>query len=225
MNTRALRTSAWLLLALVMAALACGIRVNWMAYALSITVPVVLLMLLDFEERHGDARTIALSGVLVALGVTSRQLLHGIEFSPVFMFVILTGHAFGFTVGFTVGALTMFTSNFFIGHGPWTPFQMAAMGLTGGFASFMPKSRRIELPALLAYSVASAFAYGIITDIFSWMVFVPAHTTGSFLSVILAGMPANAMRALGNLFFIGIMGPVLIRVFDRFARRLSYIRL
>ncbi|MFH1054461.1 MAG: DUF6580 family putative transport protein [Candidatus Altiarchaeota archaeon] len=224
LKIRFLKMLSWLGLALVFAALSAGTRINWLAYALSSTLLLTLLMLLEFEEKHADSRSVALVGVLVALTVASRQLLHGIEFSPVFFIVILSGNVFGFTVGFTVGALTMFTSNFFLGHGPWTPFQMFGLGLVGALASLIPKGRRVRIPALIIYSILSAYLYGILTDMFSWMVFVPSHTWQSFIGVVGAGMPSNTARAIGNVFFMYLMGPTLLKVLERFSKRLSYER-
>lgn len=55
-------------------------------------------------------------------------------FKPVAALVILSGVAFGGETGFLVGAMSMLTSNVLFGQGPWTPFQMFAMGLIGFFA-------------------------------------------------------------------------------------------
>lgn len=45
---------------------------------------------------------------------------------------ILTGVSLGGQAGFLVGAVTMLVSNLFFGQGPWTPWQMFAMGCIGG---------------------------------------------------------------------------------------------
>jgi energy-coupling factor transport system substrate-specific component len=210
-----------MLMIFISALVATGVRLDWLIYSVSMSVLLVLLMLLEFEKRRGDARYIALVGVLVALTVASRQMIHGIEFSPVFFMVIAAGNVFGFTVGFTVGALTMFCSNFFIGHGPWTPFQMLGLGLTGAFASLVPKTRRFRIHLLTVYSVASAYAYGILTDMFSWIAFVPVHTLESFIGVVGSGMIANTARAVGNVFFTGAFGGVFLKILERFRKRLD----
>ncbi|MBD3389137.1 MAG: ECF transporter S component [Candidatus Altiarchaeales archaeon] len=224
LTVKAMRAVLWLLLLLVLASLPLGAKVNWMIYAVSTSLFVVLLVFLEFEEKHADSRIIALVGVIVALTVASRQLLHGVEFSPVFFMVILTGYVFGFTPGFTVGALTMFVSNFFLGHGPWTPFQMFGLGFAGAFASLLPRFRRHEILLLASYSVVVAYLYGVFTDLFSWMAFIPAHTLESFAGIVAAGMVANTTRAVGNVFFMSLVGPVLLRVLMRFRKRLSYTR-
>jgi energy-coupling factor transport system substrate-specific component len=218
---KTLKVLGWGLLLVLTALMASGIRLNWLIFALSMTALLVLLLLLEFEYESRDPRKIALVGVLVALTVSSRQLLHGVEFSPVFFLTILSGHVFGFTVGFAVGALTMFTSNFFLGHGPWTPFQMLGLGLTGALAAFLPKNKRFRRPLLIAYSVLTAYSYGVFTDMFSWIAFIPTHTLESFLAMVVAGMGANTVRAIGNIFFMTIFAPTMLKILERFRKRLS----
>jgi hypothetical protein len=50
---------------------------------------------------------------------------------PSTFFCIMVGLVFGPRKGFTVGALTAFISNFFLGHGPWTLYQMFGWGIVG----------------------------------------------------------------------------------------------
>ena len=199
------------------------ITFNWVLFSLLLSMLLLFILFIEFEERKYDARMLALISVLTALVVASRQLIHGIEFSPVFFFVILTGYVYGFIPGFTVGALAMFFSNFFLGHGPWTPFQMIGLGFTGGLAGIIPKVRnkRIELALLALYSVITAYFYGAFTDLFSWVAFVPQHTAETFIAIVSAGMIANTSRALGNVFFMLILGPVVLKVLRRFRKRFT----
>ncbi|MFH0861601.1 MAG: ECF transporter S component [Candidatus Altiarchaeota archaeon] len=213
---------AWLSLILVTVALVSGFKASWLIYTSAIAALATLLVLSEFDERSRDPRTVALTGVIVALAATSRQLLHGIEFSPVFFIVILAGHVFGFTTGFAVGALTMFVSNFFIGQGPWTAYQMLGMGLLAGFAAYLPRNDRFRIRALTAYSIVTAFLYGAFTDVFFWLAFIPTHEMESLLAVFGAGLLPALSRAMGNLFFMSLLGPVLLKVLLRFRKRLTY---
>ena len=51
--------------------------------------------------------------------------------------VIISGVAFGGETGFLVGAMTMLASNVLMGQGPWTPYQMFAMGIIGFLAGIL----------------------------------------------------------------------------------------
>jgi len=216
------KSFAWLSLLFVAGLLVSGFKASWLIYSSAIAALATLLALAEFDERSRDPRTVALTGVLVAVATTSRQLLHGIEFSPVFFIVILAGHVFGFTTGFAVGALTMFVSNFFIGQGPWTAYQMLGMGLLAGFAAYLPKGDRHRMMVLTAYSVVTAFLYGAFTDLFFWLAFIPTHELNTLLAVFTAGLLPALSRALGNLFFMSLLGPILLKVLLRFRKRLTY---
>ena len=61
------------------------------------------------------------------------------QFKPVLALTIIAGVAFGGEVGFLVGAMTMLTSNMIFGQGPWTPWQMFAMGIIGFLAGVLFK--------------------------------------------------------------------------------------
>jgi len=199
-----------------------GITFNWVLYSLILSALLLFILLLEFEERNYDSRMLALTGVLSAIVVSSRQLLHGVEFSPVFFFVILMGYSYGFVAGFTIGALSMFISNFFLGHGPWTPFQMLGLGATGGAAGMLPRLRgRAGLIMLAIYSVFTAYLYGVFTDLFSWVAFDPQHTIESFIAISSAGMVANTSRALGNVFFMLLLGPSVLKILSRFGKRFT----
>ena len=53
------------------------------------------------------------------------------QFKPVLALVIISGVAFGGETGFLVGAVTMLVSSILFSQGPWTPWQMFSMGITG----------------------------------------------------------------------------------------------
>ena len=54
--------------------------------------------------------------------------------------------AFGWETGFLVRAVTMLTSNVLFSQGPWTPWQMFAMGIIGFLAEpMLEKMDRIKV--------------------------------------------------------------------------------
>jgi hypothetical protein len=106
--------------------------------ALLILLETMLPFALVFEGRKPQARELVVIAVLCALGVAGRAAFFMLpEFKPVVALVILAGVAFGGETGFLVGAMTMLTSNILFGQGPWTPWQMFAMGLIGFLAGVL----------------------------------------------------------------------------------------
>jgi energy-coupling factor transport system substrate-specific component len=194
----------------------------WPAAATLIAALTILLAYLRFERTLASTRVIAVLGVLTAVAVGLRQALHGVGASPIFFVIILAGYAFGWTEGFVVGSSSILVSNFVVGgHGPWTPYQMAAAGLVGAAAGLIPKTRdrRLSLALLAVYGFVSAFAYGAVTDVFFWLAFVRERTPATYLAVHLAGVVHNTVRGVGNVFFIALLGRPVLRVLARFKNK------
>mgnify|MGYP002590281839 CR=1 FL=1 len=89
--------------------------------------------------------------------------------------MILSGVAFGGETGFLVGAMSMLTSNVLFGQGPWTPFQMFAMGLIGflagvSFQKGLLRAGRAPLAIFGAVSVVLVYS-GIMNP-----AFIPAES-------------------------------------------------
>ncbi|HOB05412.1 MAG TPA: ECF transporter S component, partial [Propionibacteriaceae bacterium] len=118
-----------------------------------------------------DVRALAVLGVLAAIGAALRPLgtgTAGIEL--VFFLLILGGRVLGPGLGYTLGAVTLFTSALLTGGvGPWLPHQMIAAGFVGLGAGLLPPAKgRWELGMLAAYGAVSAFAYGWLMDFAFW---------------------------------------------------------
>lgn len=196
--------------------------INWIIFTLIFTTISIIVLFLRFEETGSSSRTIALIGVLTAITVVSRQLMHSLgEFSPVFLFVIMTGYVFGPVNGFVVGSMTILISNFSLGQGPWTPFQMTALGLVGFISYFIPrlKNRKINLLLLIMFGIFSAYLYGSITNIWYWSAFASQHTIATYIAILAAGLLSDTARAVGNVLFISLLGLPILKILERFKRR------
>ena len=77
--------------------------------------------------------------------------------------VIISGVAFGGETGFLVGAMTMLASNVLFSQGPWTPWQMFAMGLIGFLAGILFRKgllRRSRISLCVFGGLAAFIIYG-----------------------------------------------------------------
>ena len=127
-------------LLLIPATLYLGTQLSGRSYYLTGTLIIIELMLpffLAFEGRKPQARELVLLAVLCALAVAGRVAIPIPNFKAAFAIIMLTGIAFGPEAGFRVGAVTAFSSDFFYGHGPFTPWQMMAYGAGGMLAGFL----------------------------------------------------------------------------------------
>ena len=131
--------------------------------------------------------------------------------------VAASGVALGPKRGFAVGAVAALASNFFLGQGPHTPWQMLAWGGCGVLGGLLRPLLRRRL-SFAAFVVLLGFAFGAAMDLWLWYAFYP-HTEAALLARLAAGVPFNIAHAAGNLVLALVAGPELRRVLERFARR------
>ncbi len=99
-----------------------------------------------YERSRPSSQVVALVAALAALAVAGRvafaALPNVVATTDV---VIFAGFALGGAPGFAVGALAGLVSNFWLGQGPWTPWQMMGWGMCGvlgaGLALVRPRRR------------------------------------------------------------------------------------
>jgi Prenyltransferase and squalene oxidase repeat len=138
--------------------------------------------------------------------------------------VIFSGYALGGAPGFAVGALAGLISNFWLGQGPWTPWQMAGWGLCGVLGALLarvrgPRVGRIELA--LVCGIAGV-AYGALLN-FSLMVSYGGELTLERFGVLQArAVPFDVAHAAGNVTLALIAGPAMIRMLARFRERFQF---
>jgi energy-coupling factor transport system substrate-specific component len=171
------------------------------------------------EGGPGSAKDLTLVATLGGLAAAGRVLFAPVPgVQPVTVIVVAAGVALGPRRGFAVGALAAFASNFFLGQGTHTPWQMLAWGGCGVAAGLARRflERRV---AFATFCFALAFPYGMLMDLWVWYGFWP-HTWAALLVVLGAGFAFNAAHALGNVVLALAFGPELRRVLTRQERRL-----
>ena len=170
------------------------------------------------ERGTISARDLTLVATLGGLAAAGRVLFAPIpSVQPVTVIVAASGIALGPKRGFAVGAVAALASNFFLGQGPHTPWQMLAWGGCGLLGGLLRPLLRRRL-AFAAFVVALGFAFGAAMDVWLWYAFYP-HTEAALLARLAAGVPFNVAHASGNLVLALVAGPELRRVLERFARR------
>ena len=171
------------------------------------------------ESGPGSAKEVALVATLAGVAAAGRVLFAAIPgVQPVTVVTVAAGSALGPRAGAAVGAIAAFASNFYLGQGIWTPWQMlawAACGLVGGLAAPLLRSR-------LAFALACfllGFAFSAFLDVWEWFSFYP-HTWPAFAAVLARGLPFDLAHAIGNVVIALAIGPELRRVLERYGRRL-----
>ncbi|MFV0406853.1 MAG: ECF transporter S component [Propioniciclava sp.] len=204
---------------------------------LALLLPVLILVAVSELSTHSlDVKGLALLGVLAAVGAILRPLGAGTAgMEPIFFLLILGGRVFGPGFGFLQGATTLFASALITaGVGPWLPYQMLAAGFVGLVAGLLPRAAgRIEIALLAGWGWVAAFGYGWLMDLAFWPFSLGSATQLSFdpalgpwinlqrfLAFNLAtSMAWNLGRALLSTVLIVVLGPGLLHVLRRAARR------
>ncbi|WP_247040750.1 ATP-binding cassette domain-containing protein [Arthrobacter rhizosphaerae] len=230
-NLLALATFCWPLLA---AALPEDAAAALPYAALSIAPLAVVAIVVSLDGSVRSAHTVALLGVLAAVGSAIRVASTGVGgVEAVFILLILAGRAFGPRFGLLLGAATIAVSSaLWSGIGPWTPFQIFACAWVGAGAGLLPRRVRgkAELWMLCGYGVVASYIFGLLTNLWFWPFAVGAGTgisyvpgaplatnLSSFLlySLVTSTAGWDTLRAITTIVGIAVVGRAILAAFRR----------
>ena len=187
--------------------------------SLLIILEAMLPFALIFEGLRPQARELVTIAVLCAIAVAGRAAFFMLpQFKPMLALVIIAAVAFGGEAGFIVGAVSVFVSNFFLSQGPWTPWQMFAMGLIGFIAGVLFRKGLISrkpLPLAIFGALATFFIYGGIMNPASVLMFQSEPTLGMFITSYALGMPMDLVHAASTFFFLLVISRPFLEKLDR----------
>jgi energy-coupling factor transport system substrate-specific component len=203
-------------------------------------IPMLVgIVIAEISEGGMDAKTVALLGVLSALGAGLRPLgagSGGVEL--VFFLIILGGSVFGPGFGFLLGSLTLAVSALITaGVGPWLPYQMLAASWVGLGAGLLPRIEgRWNLALLAAYGAAASVFFGVLMNLSFWpftlggdtgLSFIPGAPVVENLRRFLVFNLATSLgwdigRALTTVAMIVLFGGTVLRTLRRAAHRAAF---
>lgn len=195
---------------------------NWGLVATTLVILAIIAFFFEFEAAAVSSKEIALVAMLGAVSAVLRvpfAAIPGVQ--PCTYLIICTGYVFGPVAGFMVGAITALVSNFFLGQGPWTPYQMLAWGLVGVTATYL---RRFNMNTkwLVIFGIAWGYVFGWIMNIFFWASFVYPLTLRTFIVAQLSSVWFDSFHAVGNAIFLGVFGTRTISILERFKKRFNW---
>lgn len=201
---------------------------------------VVGAMALEVRRGTMNGATIAILGVLSAVGGLLRLLDLPGGGSGIFFIIVLAGAAFGARFGLLLGFTAMATSAILTGGiGPWLPFQMLGLAWMGGGAGLLGRwtvrlDSRLEIAVLAAYAWIWGFLYGAILNLWFWpfaigdgdLAWNPdlsfTETLSHYWSFYVAtSLGWDAAGALANALLVVLTGAALLPAFRRFSGRLE----
>lgn len=184
-----------------------------------IILQTLLPFALIFEKRKPKARELIIISVLSAIAVAGRCAFSMLpQFKPVLAMVIITGVCFGGESGFLVGAVTAFVSNFYLSQGPWTPWQMLAMGIVGFIAGILFKKgfiRKTRLSLCIFGGISAIVIYGGIMNPASVLMYYSEPTPNMLLASYISGLPMDIIHAVSTVFFLWFGAPPMLEKLER----------
>ncbi|NUP59422.1 MAG: ATP-binding cassette domain-containing protein, partial [Pseudarthrobacter sp.] len=230
-NLLALAAFCWPLLAAALPQDAAA-ATPYAALAIAPLAAVAVVLSLDGSVR--SAHTVALLGVLAAIGSAVRVASTGVGgVEAVFILLILAGRAFGARFGLLLGTATIAVSSaLWGGIGPWTPFQIFACAWVGAGAGLLPRRVRgtAELWMLCVYGALASYAFGLLLNLWFWpfavgvgtgISYVPgaplAANLGSFLlySLLTSTAGWDTLRAVTTVIGISLVGRAILAALRR----------
>jgi energy-coupling factor transport system substrate-specific component len=187
---------------------------------LLVAVALVALGVAWLESGTDSAKEIALIATLGGAAAAGRVLFAAIPgVQPVTVITVCAGAALGARAGIAVGGVAALVSNFFLGQGVWTPWQMLAWGACGALGASCARFIRNRY-ALAGFCFALGLGFSSFMDVWNWSAFYSQHTWATFVAVQARGFPFDLAHAIGNVVIALVAGPELLRLLDRYVRRL-----
>lgn len=197
---------------------------NWGLFA-----TLILLLSLTWLYRWSQAATatskeITLVAALAAVAAVGRVPFAALpSVQPTTFLVIASGYVFGPQAGFIVGATAALVSNFFLGQGPWTPWQMMGWGLIGCSSAWLKYFwPRISRWAIAFFAGVSGFVFGWIQNLGFWLVYIQPLTLKTFLTAYAASLSFDLVHAASNAFLCILFFPAVIKILEDYQQRLHH---
>lgn len=196
---------------------------NWALVSVAFLCLVIFIFFWRFEKQNPSAKEISLIATMAALAAVTRvpfTAIPGVQ--PTTFLVMITGWVFGAHSGFIVGALAALASNFFLGQGPWTPWQMFCWGMGGVVSALL--AGRSEGFSLCKFTVLVTFwgyVFGWIMNIWHWVGFIYPLNLKTFLATYAASFPFDTLHAFGNFVICLTFGNTFYYVLLRFKKKIT----
>jgi energy-coupling factor transport system substrate-specific component len=197
--------------------------VSWPLASFLVVGVVLALGWLAYERTRPSARMVAVVGTLAAVAALGRDAFVAIpDVKPITAMTLVVGYALGPLPGFSVGALGMLVSNFVLGQGPYTPWQMAAWGLVGlaGAALGALSSRRLGRVQLALACALAALGAKEIMNVYQWTLGA-SHTPAALLAIAGTGLPFDLTDTVASFLFGFAFGPELARLLARMRAKMD----
>ncbi|MCR6544840.1 ECF transporter S component [Dehalobacterium formicoaceticum] len=196
--------------------------INWALFSLIIVGMALLTFFLRFEQQGVSSKVVALTAAMASLAAIARVPFAVImSLQPTTFLVMISGYVFGPQTGFMVGALGALTSNFFLGQGPWTPWQMFSWGMCGVSGALLGmKSKGYKPVSFALLGFVNGYLFGWVMNLWHWLGFIYPLTWETFLATYAISFPFDTIHAVGNVAFSLVFGKSFYHILSRFKKKM-----
>ncbi len=198
---------------------------SWQVGTLALVLLAVGAGMLWYERSRPPSQIVALVAVLAALAVAGRIALAPIpNVVATTDIVLFAGYALGPAPGFAVGALGGLVSNFWLGQGVWTPWQMVGWGLTGvaGGALFHVTRGSAGRFKLAVACGAAGLIFGLWMNFQTMVSFGGEISLDRYVALEVRAIPFDLAHITGNVIFALAAGPAMVAALTRFRQRFEW---
>ena len=117
-----------------------------------------------------------------------------------------------------VGSLTMLVSNMLFSQGPWTPWQMLAMGLIGFLSGilFYQRNYKLRIYVEVIYGFLAVFIlYGGIMNVSAAFLSHSTINMPTIISFVATGLPLDLIHGLATVVFLLLLAKPLEEKIER----------
>jgi energy-coupling factor transport system substrate-specific component len=198
------------------------VDINWALLSIIMISLAILIFFIRFEQKSVNSKEVALIATMASIaGVSRIPFAMFVNVQPTTFIVMITGYVMGPQTGFIVGAVAALVSNFFLGQGPWTPWQMFSWGICGVIGGLMSRmSKSFNLPIFALVCGFGGYLFGWLMNIWHWMGFVYPLSLKTFLATYVASFPFDTIHMIGNLIISIAFGKSFYNILIRFKKKI-----
>lgn len=210
-----------MILVLIPITLYIGVRTGrYNVSSMLILLECMLPFFLIYEGRKPKPRELVVIAVLCAIGVAGRAAFFMLpQFKPVMALTIIAGAALGAESGFLVGAMTMLVSNLLFSQGPWTPWQMFAMGIVGFLAGILFRKGRLpanRLTLCIFGGMSALLIYGGIMNPAAALVWEHESVNWEIIAAYyVSGFPMDCIHGIATIVFLFLAAKPMMEKLER----------
>ena len=198
-----------------------GMKIPGRGYYITATLILIELTVpffIAFEGRRPEAKELVVVAVMCALAVVGRVAIPIPHLKAAFAVIMISGVALGPETGFIVGAVCALASNFFLGQGPYLPWQMMAYGVSGLLAGIAFGKGRIppkRIPLSIFGALTVVLIVGPLLDVSNVFLASSKLSGAAFASSLWAGLPVNLTQASCTALVMFFFGEPLLEKLGR----------